>query len=127
MTRTTWRRALARTCVSTTRPRCAAATGCSSPLPRTTACDLNGSKPGCIRRAINQEITYPGRQTPYSHQASVGVQRQITTDSSLEVNYVYTRGRGEEIDTNANLSYNPATGANYPFTDISHRPFPDWG
>ena len=92
-----------------------------------TACDLNGSKPGCIRRAINQEITYPGRQTPYSHQASVGVQRQITSDSSLEVNYVYTRGRGEEIDINANLSYNPATGANYPFTDISHRPFPDWG
>jgi hypothetical protein len=57
-----------------------------------TACDLNGSKPGCIRRAINQEITYPGRQTPYSHQASVGVQRQITADSSLEVNYVYTQG-----------------------------------
>ena len=93
-----------------------------------TACDLNGSKPGCIRRAINQEITYPGRQTPYSHQASVGVQRQITTDSSLEVNYIYTHGTGEEVDVNANLSYNPATGANYPFTtDIAHRPFPDWG
>ena len=93
-----------------------------------TACDLNGSAPGCIRRAINQEITYPGRQTPYSHQASVGVQRQITSDSSLEVNYVYTGGRGEEVDINANLSYNPATGANYPFTtDIAHRPFPDWG
>ena len=93
-----------------------------------TACDLNGSKPGCFRRAINQEISYPGRQTPYSHQASVGVQRQIGTDSSLEVNYVYTHGIGEEVDINANLSYNPATGANYPFTtDISHRPFPDWG
>ena len=92
-----------------------------------TACDLNGSKPGCTRRAINQEITYPGRQTPYSHQTSVGVQRQLTTDSSIEVNHVYTRGRGEEVDINANLSYNPATGANYPFTDISRRPFPDWG
>jgi hypothetical protein len=92
-----------------------------------TACDLNSSKPGCIRRAINQEITYPGRQTPYSHQASVGMQRQLTADSSIEVNYVHTKGRGEEVDINANLSYNPATGANYPFTDISHRPFPDWG
>src|SRR5215510_1733996 len=91
------------------------------------ACDLNGSKPGCIRRAINQEIVYPGRSTPYSHQASVGVQRQITSDSSLEVNYVYTHGTGEEVDINANLSYNSATGANYPFADISHRPFPDWG
>jgi len=92
-----------------------------------TACDLNGNKPGCARRAINQEIVYPGRTTPYSHQASVGIQRQITTDSSLEVNYVYTHGTGEEVDVNANLTYNPATGANYPFSDISHRPFPDWG
>jgi len=92
-----------------------------------SACDLNGSKPGCIRRAINQEIVYPGRSTPYSHQASVGVQRQITSDSSIEVNYVYTHGTGEEVDINANLTYNPATGANYPFTDISHRPFQDWG
>jgi len=58
---------------------------------------------------------------------SAGVQHQIGTDSSLEVNYVYTRGRGEETVHNANLTYNPATGTNYPFTDISHRPFPDWG
>ena len=26
-----------------------------------------------------------------------------------------------------NLSYNPATGANYPFTDVSRRPYPGWG
>jgi hypothetical protein len=91
------------------------------------ACDLNGSRPGCIRRAINQEIVYPGRSTPYSNQASVGVQRQITTDSSIEVNYVYTHGTGEEVVHNANLTYNPATGANYSFNDISRRPFPDWG
>jgi hypothetical protein len=91
------------------------------------ACDLNGSRPGCIRRAINQEITYQGRQTPYSQQASVGVQHQIGADSSIEVNYVHTHGTGEETVQNANLTYNPATGANYPFTDISHRPFPDWG
>jgi hypothetical protein len=43
------------------------------------------------------------------------------------VNYVYTAGHGEETVQNANLSYNPATGANYPFADISRRPFPDWG
>jgi hypothetical protein len=88
---------------------------------------LNGSRPGCTRRAINQEIVYPGRSTPYSNQASVGVQHQISTDSSIEVNYVYTHGTGEEVVHNANLTYNPATGANYPFADISHRPFQDWG
>jgi hypothetical protein len=28
---------------------------------------------------------------------------------------------------NINLSFNPATGLNYPFTDVSRRPFPEWG
>src|SRR5262249_11953713 len=27
---------------------------------------------------------------------------------------------------NRNLAYNPATGANYPYTDIAHLPYPDW-
>jgi hypothetical protein len=90
------------------------------------ACDVNGNRPGCIQRAINQEINYPGRRTPYSHQASVGIQRQIGRVSSFEANYVFTGGRLEETVHNANLSYNPATGANYPFTDISRRPFPEW-
>jgi hypothetical protein len=83
--------------------------------------------PPCVLRAMTQEITYPGRQTPYSHQASVGIQRQIGDDMSFEANYVYTGGRGEEQAVNANLSYNPATGANYRFSDVSRRPFPQWG
>ena len=32
-----------------------------------------------------------------------------------------------ETGYNINLSYNPATGTNYPFSDISHRPFPEYG
>ena len=91
------------------------------------ACDLNGNRPGCTQRAINQEINYPGRQTSYSHQASAGIQRQVGDTMSLEVNYVHTSGRLEETVHNANLSYNPLTGANYPFTDVSRRPFPEWG
>ena len=90
------------------------------------ACDVN-FVPGCVRRTLNQEINYPGRRTSYSHQASAGIQRQIADTMSFEANYVYTGGRLEENSVNANLSYNPATGANYPFTDISRRPFPDWG
>jgi len=31
------------------------------------------------------------------------------------------------LSRNANLTYNPVTGANYPFTDISRLPYPDWG
>jgi hypothetical protein len=30
------------------------------------------------------------------------------------------------VDTNINLSYNPATGVNYPSADLTHRPFQDW-
>ena len=28
---------------------------------------------------------------------------------------------------NINLSYDPVTGANYPFTNIATRPYPGWG
>ena len=103
------------------------------------ACDMNTSlfeswrargfsgAPPCVVRGLVQEIDYPGRQTPYSHQASAGIQRQLGAALSFEANYVYTGGRGEENPTNVNLSYNPATGANYPFSDVSRRPFPQWG
>jgi outer membrane receptor protein involved in Fe transport len=97
------------------------------------ACDINHNQPGCFRRSTPQEITYVGRRTPYSHQASFGIQRQIGADTSFQANYIYTGGRGEEsggsgqITNNANLTYDRATGANFPFTDISRRPFPEWG
>lgn len=94
------------------------------------ACDINHSRPGCSYRSLVQEIAYPGRRTSYSHQASLGVQRQLATDMSFQAGYVFTGGRLEEPSdstVNVNLSYNPATGANYPFSDVSRRPFPDWG
>ena len=28
---------------------------------------------------------------------------------------------------NTNLTFNPATGANYPFREVSRRPYPEWG
>src|SRR5262245_10741205 len=90
------------------------------------ACDIN-FQPGCVYRSLTQEINYPGRRTSYSHQASAGIQRQIGAVMSFEANYVYAGGRLEEGAVNANLSYNPATGANYPFSDVSRRPFPQWG
>ena len=91
------------------------------------ACDVNKSAPGCVRRSLTQEINYDGRPPQYSHQAGVGVQRQIGTAAALEVNFNYTGGRREEVGVNGNMSYNPATGANNPFTNVALRPFPDWG
>ena len=72
------------------------------------------------------QLSGPPRRS-YSHQASGGVQHQLGDTMAFEANFVYTEGRLEETVHNANLSFNPATGANYPFTDISRRPFPEWG
>ena len=90
------------------------------------ACDINFVA-GCVYRSLTQEINYPGRKTSYSHQASVGIQRQFGNDMSVEVNYIYTGGRREESAQQVNLTYDPATGANYRFSDISRRAFPQWG
>ena len=90
------------------------------------ACDVNFIA-GCVYRSLTQEINYPGRHTSYSHQVSAGIQRQFGMDMSVEVNYVFTGGRREETAQQVNLTYNPATGANYSFSDISRRPFPQWG
>jgi hypothetical protein len=46
---------------------------------------------------------------------------------SVEADYAYTGVRRDQNSRNQNLSYDPATGVNYPFTDISKRPYPDWG
>jgi hypothetical protein len=90
------------------------------------ACDIN-FRDGCVRREFLNEINNPWRRLPYSHQASIGLQRQLGTTMAVEGDYVYTGGRGEETAYNVNLGYDPATGANYPFADINRRPFPDWG
>ena len=82
---------------------------------------------GCLRREITREIPPPGVEVQYSNQASIGLQQQLATAMALEANYVYTAGRAEERDHNMNLSYNPATGVNYPFADITRRPYPQWG
>ena len=84
------------------------------------ACDINFVT-GCVYRSLTQEIDYPVRKTSYSHQVSAGIQRQFGNDMSVEVNYVFTGGRREETAQQVNLTYNPATGANYPFSDISRR------
>jgi len=67
-------------------------------------------------------------QIPYSWQGSVGLQRQLAETIGIQADYTYTGSRHILVspDPNMNLSFNPATGANYPFSDISRRPFPGW-
>jgi hypothetical protein len=103
----------------------------NGPLPRAddlerVFCNVN-FVPGCIRRALGQTIAPPNAENPYSYQASVGVQRQIGDVIGVNVDYSYNGARRDRITGyNINLSFNPATGLNYPFTDISRRPYPEW-
>ncbi|MBI4485304.1 MAG: TonB-dependent receptor [Acidobacteria bacterium] len=85
------------------------------------------SRPGCIRPNLATNFVMSDLETPYSDQASVGIQRQFGETMSLEADYVYTANRAVLINQNINLSFDPATGANYRFTDLTRRPFADWG
>jgi hypothetical protein len=46
---------------------------------------------------------------------------------SVEADYVWQGTRNEMYTRNMNLTYDPVTGVNFPFTDVSRRPFPNWG
>jgi hypothetical protein len=84
--------------------------------------------PGCIRRALGQTIVPPNAEYPYSYQASVGMQRQIGTDMGVTADYSFNGQRKDRVTGyNINLSFDPATGLNYPFTDVNRRPYPEWG
>ena len=66
-------------------------------------------------------------QVPYSHQASMGFQRQLGPSLALESDFVYLGQRRQQNTRNINLSYNPATQANNPFSNVALRPYPTWG
>lgn len=92
-------------------------------------CHNNNTAAGCLRFAPS-EVAPPGdyARQPRSFQNSLGFQRQIGNDMSFEADYIYNHGVDEKlVIQNINLTYNPATGANYPFSDISRRPFPAFG
>jgi hypothetical protein len=86
-------------------------------------------RPGCIRREVptGGAVFGPHFKMPYAHQGSLGIQRQLGPVMAVEADYVYVGGRDAPRDLPHNITYNPATGVNYPFNDISRRPFPEWG
>jgi hypothetical protein len=70
----------------------------------------------------------PGQyHTMYSNQASVGFQRQLFETIGVEADYAYIGSRREVYLRNSNLTYDPATGVNYSFSDIAHLANPNFG
>ncbi len=86
-------------------------------------------QPGCVANTYptSGPVWAPGMTMPYSYQASIGVQRQLTSTMGFDADYVYMGSRDFPRDLPANVSYNPDTGANYPFTEVSRRPIPYLG
>ena len=59
--------------------------------------------------------------------SSIGFQRQIGSTMALTSDFNFNGARNERLTlNNLNLTYNAATGLNYPFTDVSRRPIPGW-
>jgi hypothetical protein len=82
----------------------------------------------CLLRG-NGELKQP---PPYninsSWQSSIGFERQLGAETVLEADYIFTKSRDEGWeDLNVNIAYNPATGVNYPNSNRSLLPYPDFG
>jgi hypothetical protein len=91
-------------------------------------CHVNRAA-GCLQNSLTELVSSPeySRDLGRAWQNSIGVAHQIGDTMAFEVDYVYTQGRNEkDIIDNVNLAYDPATGANIPFDEVSRRPFPDW-
>ena len=115
------------------RPNFAADPLNGQPLPtlaqaRQRFCQVN-NVPGCLRETI-QELSIPEftKDLGKTWQTSAGMARQVGNTMSFEADYVYSQGRHEkDIIENINVTFNPATGGNYPFSDISRRAYPEFG
>jgi hypothetical protein len=85
--------------------------------------------PGCLYRDLGELPPYEQFQgVPLMWQSSIGFQRQFAGNMALTADYVYFHGADENILLpNINVTYDEATGANFPFSDISRRFDPLWG
>jgi hypothetical protein len=89
--------------------------------------------PTCNLRHSTSNFAAPDLVDPWSHQGSLGFQRQIASQASVEADWVYTGDRQQLVTRNINVAYNPATGAPYPFAgaqaaaNYRNRPYPGWG
>ena len=82
-----------------------------------------------LRRTAAQLVPPPlYAQVPYSWQGSIGFQRQIGATMSVQADYSTSLARKERYDHgNANVTYDPSTGLNYPFTNLARVVDPKWG
>jgi hypothetical protein len=85
--------------------------------------------PGCLLRDLQEQAPIPDyAHVTHALQSSIGFAHQFNNSTALEVDYVNTRSRDEKsIQDNVNVTFNPATGVPYPYSDVAHRAFPLYG
>ncbi len=94
----------------------------NGPLPTLAQLRRSG-----IAQSTGSAIATPNMKMPYSWTSSIGFQRQIGSTMALTSDFNFNGARNERLTlNNLNLSYNPATGLNYPSSDASRRPIPGW-
>ena len=91
-------------------------------------CNVN-NRPGCLLRDLQEQAPIPEyAHVTHSWQTSIGIQHQFGTRASMDLNYVNIRSRDEKsIQDNVNITFDPATGNPYPYSDVAHRAFPTYG
>jgi hypothetical protein len=91
-------------------------------------CNVN-LRPGCLLRDLQEQAPIPDySHVTHSWQTSIGVQHQFGTRTAIDVNYVNIRSRDEKsIQDNVNITFDPATGNPWPYSDVAHRAFPTYG
>ena len=93
----------------------------------------NPASPTCNLRHSTQNFAAPDLVDPWSHQASLGFQRQLTNQTSFEMDWMFTGDRAQLNTRNINVAFNPATGIPYPLVggtaaaNYINRPYPGWG
>ena len=92
------------------------------------ATNYAGAAP-CLTRDLQEFVGLPQYvHLPRTFQTSIGFQHQMGAVTAVTADYVFSKGDHEkDVVDNINLTFNPATGANYPFADRTRRPYPDWG
>ena len=91
-------------------------------------CYVN-NRPGCLLRDLQEQAPIPEySHVTHSWQTTIGIQHQFGTRASMDLNYVNIRSRDEKsIQDNVNITFDPATGDPYPYSDVAHRAFPTYG
>ena len=73
----------------------------------------NAQVPGCVRQDTGGDNLAPPpayATLPYSHQVSIGLERQLANTLAIEADYVFTGGRDERyVQNNVNITFDPAT------------------